>query len=83
MKRKAPRINGLFLVVAMWSATASFAAEAAKPSAGAYTGTLQKALYRIDIPADWNGDLVMLVHGYQPVGSPIATPMTPAESPPL
>jgi pimeloyl-ACP methyl ester carboxylesterase len=83
MKRKAPRITGLFLAVAMWSATAAFAAEAAKPSAGAHAGTLQKAHYRIDIPANWNGDLVMLVHGYQPVGAPIATPMAPADSTPV
>jgi pimeloyl-ACP methyl ester carboxylesterase len=26
--------------------------------------------YRIDIPATWNGQLVMLLHGYEPAGSP-------------
>lgn len=34
------------------------------------TGTLEGAPYRIDIPAGWNGGLVMLMHGYQVAGSP-------------
>jgi len=55
-------------------------AQAAKPAAGTYAGTLQGALYRIDVPANWNGDLVMLMHGYQPVGAPVATPMMPADA---
>jgi pimeloyl-ACP methyl ester carboxylesterase len=55
------------------------AAHATKPH-GAYTGTLQNAHYRIDIPALWNGDLVMLMHGYQPVGAPAPDPMAAADS---
>jgi hypothetical protein len=62
---------------------ASLPVHAAKPQPGAHTGTLRGALYRIDIPADWNGDLVMLMHGYQPVGAPIRTPMTAADSTPV
>ncbi|AIF47573.1 hypothetical protein [Dyella japonica] len=38
------------------------------------TGTLQGAPYRIDIPAHWNGDLVMLMHGYEPKGTPRQEP---------
>lgn len=38
------------------------------------TGTLAEAPYRIDIPADWNGELVVLAHGFEPVGVPRATP---------
>lgn len=50
---------------------------------GSHTGMLQGALYRIDIPVNWNGDLVMLMHGYQPEGAPINTPMTAADSTPV
>lgn len=53
---------------------------AAVPQSGAHTGTLQRAPYRIDIPANWNGDLVMLMHGYQPAGAPRATPMKAADA---
>ncbi|MET0505846.1 MAG: hypothetical protein ABWZ85_10990, partial [Luteibacter sp.] len=34
-------------------------------------------------PANWNGDLVMLMHGYQPVGAPVSTPMVPADATPV
>lgn len=38
------------------------------------TGTLAEAPYRIDIPADWNGELVVLAHGFEPVGVPRESP---------
>lgn len=34
------------------------------------TGTIAGAPYRIDIPAGWNGGLVMYTHGYEIVGTP-------------
>lgn len=34
------------------------------------TGTLNGAPYRIEIPAGWNGGLVMYAHGYEIVGTP-------------
>lgn len=34
------------------------------------TGTLNGAPYRIEIPADWNGGLVMYAHGYEIEGTP-------------
>jgi alpha-beta hydrolase superfamily lysophospholipase len=34
------------------------------------TGTLEGAQYRIEIPAGWNGGLVMYAHGYEVVGTP-------------
>ncbi|PTR34056.1 hypothetical protein C8J98_102244 [Luteibacter sp. OK325] len=77
------KATGLCLVVAMCSVIASWPAHAAKPSPGAYTGKLHDALYRIDVPANWNGDLVMLMHGYQPVGAPVSTPMTAADATPM
>jgi hypothetical protein len=36
--------------------------------------------WRLDVPADWNGDLVMLAHGYEPVGVPRTTPMAANDS---
>lgn len=50
---------------------------------GTRAGMLQGALYRIDIPEHWNGDLVMVMHGYQPVGGRITTPMTAADATPV
>ncbi len=46
------------------------------PAAAAITdtGSLGTAPYRVDIPAVWNGDLVMLLHGYEPKGVPRETP---------
>ncbi len=38
------------------------------------TGTLEGAPYRVDIPANWNGELVMQLHGFEPIGTPRATP---------
>jgi pimeloyl-ACP methyl ester carboxylesterase len=76
-------LMGRCLVAVMCSAAASWPAHAAKPGPGAYTGKLHDALYRIDVPANWNGDLVMLMHGYQPVGAPVSTPMTAADSTPV
>ncbi len=32
--------------------------------AGAYTGTIGKATYQVDIPAKWNGTLLLYSHGY-------------------
>ena len=75
--------TGLCLLAIVSGLVASVPAHAAKPAAGTYTGTLQNALYRIDVPPNWNGDLVMLMHGYQPVGAPITTPMTAADSTPV
>ncbi|MGY3230529.1 hypothetical protein ACVWWJ_002013 [Luteibacter sp. HA06] len=76
-------VTGLCLVAAMCCFVASWPARAAKPIPGAYTGKLNDAAYRIDVPANWNGDLVMLMHGYQPVGAPVSTPMTPADTTPV
>lgn len=47
------------------------------------TGVIEGAPYRIDVPVAWNGDLVMLLHGYEPVGTPRATPMVQNEAAPV
>lgn len=38
------------------------------------TGTLQGAPWRIDVPAHWNGELVMYAHGFEPIGTPRPDP---------
>ncbi|ARZ74025.1 hypothetical protein CCR98_07525 [Stenotrophomonas sp. WZN-1] len=44
------------------------------------SGELQGAPWRLDVPAGWNGDLVMLAHGYEPVGVSRTTPMAANDS---
>jgi hypothetical protein len=46
-------------------------------------GVLQGAPYRIDIPAHWNGSLVMLMHGYEPKGMPRSEPWPQNEAAPV
>ena len=60
------------------ASTASLAAPTTAPRT--LSGELQGAPWRLDIPADWNGDLVMLAHGYEPVGVPRTTPMAAGDS---
>jgi hypothetical protein len=71
---------GVWLVLAACVGVGSPPALAADLKPGTHAGTLQGALYRIDIPAGWNSDLVMLMHGYQPVGGPRPTPMKAADA---
>lgn len=77
------RFAGMCLSLLMCGFLVPKLAHATTPKPGAYTGTLHNAAYRIDVPEHWNGDLVMLLHGYQPVGAPTTTPMTPADPTPV
>jgi len=45
---------------------------ATPPAPRTLSGELQGAPWRLDVPAQWNGELVMLAHGYEPVGVPRA-----------
>jgi pimeloyl-ACP methyl ester carboxylesterase len=45
-------------------------------------GALEGAPYRVDIPANWNGELVMLLHGFEPIGTPRASPKALGEEAP-
>ena len=56
--------------------------QAAAPPAPPRTssGELQGARWRLDVPAGWNGELVMLAHGYEPVGVPQPSPMPANDS---
>jgi pimeloyl-ACP methyl ester carboxylesterase len=40
----------------------------ARPGATAYWGVRSGAGYRMEVPADWNGDLVLYAHGYRGTG---------------
>lgn len=46
-------------------------------------GTLGEAPYLIDIPKRWNGELVILARGFEPVGTPRTRPMPPNEATPI
>ncbi len=50
------------------------------PAPRTLSGELQGAPWRLDVPASWNGDLVMLAHGYEPVGMPRTAPMSANDS---
>ena len=60
---------------------AAHAAEVRRPASE--SGRLGGAPFRIDIPAHWNGELVMLAHGFEPVGVPRATPWPQNEATPV
>ena len=36
-----------------------------------HTGTIAGAPWRLDVPENWNGELVVYMHGYKPVEDPI------------
>lgn len=83
----AIRTGALAVAIASLGACATGrdgAAPAATPFAPVLdTGTLGQAPYRIEIPAGWNGDLVMLLHGYEPRGVPRPTPWPQNEATPV
>lgn len=45
----------------------------------AETGELNGARFRVDIPENWNGGLVVWIHGYRPAGLPPRLPGDPGE----
>ncbi|KZC36589.1 MULTISPECIES: alpha/beta hydrolase family protein [Rhodanobacter] len=47
------------------------------------TGVLEGAPYRVDIPANWNGELVMQLHGFEPIGTPRTMPKPLGDEAPL
>jgi hypothetical protein len=42
-----------------------------------YAGILHGSAYRIEVPADWNGDLVMYAHGYAGTGNVVTVSNPP------
>jgi pimeloyl-ACP methyl ester carboxylesterase len=71
------RCGLVVLAACIGAGTLPVASAAAAPETR--TGMLQGAAYRIDVPPGWNGDLVVVMHGYQPVGAPRPTPMAAAD----
>ena len=75
--------NTLFAAIAcamalQASASGRGPADAVLPAQEA--GRLGAAPYRIDIPGNWNGELVILAHGFEPAGTPRPSPMPPNEA---
>ena len=56
---------GIVLVAILWGGASAGAAE----PPGQYQGVLDGANYRIAVPAEWNGGLVIFAHGYQAEGA--------------
>ena len=54
---------------------ASTPAPVAPAQAVVETGEIDGAPYRIDVPANWNGELVVNAHGYEVAGSPRKDPL--------
>lgn len=55
------------------AAPAASAPEESVATAAGLVGTLDGAAYRIDRPADWNGSLIVFLHGYETPGPPRPT----------
>ena len=70
----------LLALTALCAACASAPPPAAVPARFTQTvvdtGAIAGAPYRIEIPAGWNGGLVMYAHGYETIGTPFE-PMLP------
>lgn len=47
----------------------SFTAMAGTPATDRWTGVLNGAAYRVEVPQNWNGKLVMYAHGYAGTGN--------------
>ncbi|MGD2044970.1 MAG: hypothetical protein PVH96_02005 [Gemmatimonadota bacterium] len=57
------------------------AAFEALPGARAYFGRYDGGLYRVEIPEDWNGDLVLYAHGFRSNGGPRGSVLGVGNSP--
>lgn len=74
----------LLLAVVLCGIAACATTNAPQPASPVQdAGVLDSAPYRIDIPANWNGDLVVLLHGYEPKGAPRPLPWPQNEAAPL
>jgi pimeloyl-ACP methyl ester carboxylesterase len=79
-------IAAICLAVALGATGNAFGASGAsmeKSTAVVASGDLQGAPFRIDIPAHWNGSLVMLMHGYEPKGMPREKPWPQNDATPV
>jgi pimeloyl-ACP methyl ester carboxylesterase len=60
---------GLLAVMLLAACSQSAPVTSSGPRAGTYTGMIGKAAYVVDIPAHWNGTLLLYSHGYAAPGS--------------
>lgn len=67
-------VRGSIAIAAMILLALPAAARPASAPVSA-TGTIDQARYRIDIPAEWNGDLILMLHGYEAPGDSRPDPM--------
>jgi alpha-beta hydrolase superfamily lysophospholipase len=58
--------------------TAASPAFAALPGATAHTGQLGAAMYRIEMPDEWNGSVVLWAHGFRGFGTELTAGIPPA-----
>jgi pimeloyl-ACP methyl ester carboxylesterase len=58
------------LLAGSQTATAATPPTAAADGRQSYTGTIDNAQFRVEVPAKWNGTLVLYNHGYMPPGFP-------------
>lgn len=70
------RLKSLFLwlvLLVLVSSPSALAAENASAVAqpSEHTGTIDGAPWRLDVPENWNGELVVYMHGYAPAEQPI------------
>ena len=54
-------------------------ATAAEPEVAIHTGAIDGAEFRVDVPADWNGTLLLYSHHYRYVGMPNPAVVTPSD----
>ena len=70
MKRPAARLVRLVLAAVTLAALFAAASASAAPSSTHYTGTLPDgATWIADVPANWNGTLLLYSHGYGPLNA--------------
>lgn len=83
--RRTAVLAAIVLSLGMGIAQARDAAheQTAAAASAVDTGVLQGAPYRVDIPTHWNGELVMLLHGFEPIGTPRPTPKPLGEEAPV
>jgi hypothetical protein len=66
-----------YTVADPWCDYSSGTPFAALPGATAYAGIRQGAAYRIEVPARWNGQLVLHAHGYRGTGTTVYAENSP------
>ncbi len=62
--RHLKRLAALLAFVLLAACSQAVAKVDHGPKAGSYTGTIGAATYQVDIPAKWNGTLLLYSHGY-------------------